>query len=292
MAQPAEMSRPAAHALLQVTVVLWGLTAILGRLISITAIPLVWYRLVIVLVVMALLRGRALRLPWSTIRRYALPGALIGVHWLCFYGAIKQAGVATAVLTLSTNTFFTALLEPVVRRRRIAGHEVMIGALVVVGVALLIRLELRAEPWGLALGFGSALFSAAFGVLNGVLAREERPERLLFYEMLAAALTVSVCFAIAPATFVAPWHLTLRDAGLLGVLAILCTVIPQLWVLRVLRVLSSFTVSVSVTLEPVYSLLMLLAFFPDAEPLSWRFYAGAGTLIALVMLDEWVKRRA
>ena len=100
-----DLSRPAAHASLQVIVLLWGCTAILGRQISIQAIPLVWYRLLVVVAVLAVLvpaRGVAVRIPVRAAMRYGAVGAIIGLHWLCFYGAIKHAGVATAVLSLST----------------------------------------------------------------------------------------------------------------------------------------------------------------------------------------------
>jgi drug/metabolite transporter (DMT)-like permease len=274
-------SRAAAHLSLQVIVLLWGCTAILGRQISIHAIPLVWYRLLIVVAVLGIYvpaRRIPLRLPARTALRYAMVGALIGLHWLCFYGAIKVAGIATAVLTLSTSTFFTALFEPLVFRRRVAAEELVIGAIVVGAAALLLQYELKVTPAGLALGLGSAVLAALFGVLNGKLARHEQPERLMFYELAAAWLVVS---AFVPFSWVVPAS---PDLGWLTVLAIACTVIPQVWIIYVLRTLSPFTVSVAVNLEPVYALILAALLFPG-EALSLRFYAGAGVLFALVILN-------
>jgi drug/metabolite transporter (DMT)-like permease len=274
-------SRAAAHLSLQVIVLLWGCTALLGRQISIQAIPLVWYRLVIVVPVLGVYvpaRGIPLRLPARTIGRYALVGALIGLHWLCFYGAIKEAGIATAVLSLSTGTFFTALFEPLVFRRRVAAEELAIGVVVVAAAALLIQYELHATPLGLALGLGSAVLAALFGVLNGKLAPHERPERLMFYELAAAALVVT---AFMPLAWVVP---PAADIGWLTVLAIACTVIPQVWIIYVLRTLSPFTVSVTVNLEPVYALILAALLFPGEAP-SLQFYLGAGVLFALVILN-------
>jgi drug/metabolite transporter (DMT)-like permease len=274
-------SRAAAHFSLQVIVLLWGCTAILGRAISIQAIPLVWYRLVIVVAVLGIYvpaRRIPLRLPAHTAAHYAMVGALIGLHWLCFYGAIKVAGIATAVLSLSTSTFFTALFEPLVFRRRVAAEELAIGAVVVGAAALLMQYELHATPTGLALGLGSAVLAALFGVLNGKLARHEQPERLMFYELAAAWLVVS---AFMPLQWVVP---SSTDLGWLTVLAIACTVIPQVWIIYVLRTLSPFTVSVTVNLEPVYALILAALLFPG-ETLSVRFYVGAGVLFALVILN-------
>ncbi|MDB4963566.1 MAG: hypothetical protein JWP01_3565 [Myxococcales bacterium] len=274
---------------------LWGATAILGRQISIEAIPLVWYRLLVVVVVLGIYvpaRGLPIRIPRRAAIRYALVGALIGLHWLCFYGAIKQAGVATAVLSLSTVTFFTAAIEPLVFRRRLDLGEILIGALVVVAATLLIQLELRADSLGLALGLGSAVLAAMFGVLNGRFARQEPPERLMLFELTGAAIVVTLCFAFAPSQLVAPWELSGEDMVWLAVLGVLCTVIPQVWVIHVLRTLSPFTVAVTVNLEPVYALILTAFLFPDDQALSLRFYVGAAVLFALVIVNGARKARA
>lgn len=286
------MSRGSAHAALQVIVLLWGATAILGRQISISAIPLVWYRLLICVVALTAVvrfRGLSLRLPRAQALRYAGVGAIIGLHWVCFYGAIKVAGIATAVLTLSTVAFFTAIVEPIVFRRRVVAAELVLGALVVVGAALLLQLELAVEPVGLALGLGSALFAAVFGTLNGKLAHAQPPERLMLYELAAAAVTVTLCFVPFPATFVAPSQLPLADLGWLLVLGIACTVIPQVWIIHVLRRLSPFTVALTVNLEPVYALILAVIVFPDDAPLTLRFYLGAALLLALVLVNARIR---
>jgi drug/metabolite transporter (DMT)-like permease len=222
-------------------------------------------------------------IPWRAAVRYALIGAIIALHWLCFYGAIKVAGIATAVLSLSTVTFFTALFEPLIFRRRVAAAELVMGGIVVAAAALLIQVELQPTAAGFALGIGSAVLAGIFGVLNGKLANDERPERLMFYELVSATLVVTLCFAFAPGEFVSPWQLSTADIGWLAVLAVACTVIPQVWIIYVLRSLSPFTVALTVNLEPVYALILAAALF--RETLSTRFYAGTAVLMALVLLN-------
>ena len=96
---------------------LWGTTAILGKSIHIAALPLVFYRVTIVTVLMAAVLMRR-RVPFAVSGKRAAElggaGVLVALHWGLFYGAVKLAGVSFAVLCLSTNTFFTALLEPLV----------------------------------------------------------------------------------------------------------------------------------------------------------------------------------
>ncbi|MFT3711625.1 MAG: DMT family transporter [Archangium sp.] len=282
-----------AHALMHLTVFVWGFTAILGRLISISALPLVFYRLLVVVSVMPFIirwRGLPLRVSAAHLRKFTVVGVLVAIHWLCFYGCIKYAGIAVAVLTLSTLTFFTALLEPLVFKRRVSVPELIIGFGVMLGVSVLIKVETSTDSIGLALGLGSALFSAGFGVLNGQLAREARGEVMTFWELLAATVVTAVVFVVRPADFVSPLSLSLADVGLLLLLGVGCTVLPWLWNLRVLKTLSPYALALAVSLEPVYSMVLAWFIFPGAEQLTWRFYAGSSVLIALVALNTWLRR--
>jgi drug/metabolite transporter (DMT)-like permease len=83
-----------------------------------------------------------------------------------------------------------------------------------------------------------------------------------------------------PSQFVVP---PAADVGWLAILAVACTVVPQIWIIYVLRSLSPFTVSVTVNLEPVYALILAAVIF--GERLSARFYLGAGLLFALVIVN-------
>lgn len=293
---PASMSRTAAHVSLQVIVLLWGCTALLGRQISIAAVPLVWYRLALVVIALAavlVVRRIPFGVPPARAWRYAGVGALIGIHWMCFYASVKIGGIATAVVTLSTVSFFTALVEPLVFRRRLDPGELVIGGLVVIGATLLIQVGLAPDPVGLVLGLASAIFAAVFGVLNGKLAPQERPDRLMFYEMSAALVVVSLgVVLLSSAQMVAPWNLSAADAGWLVVLSLVCTVIPQVWIIHVLRALSPFTVAITVNLEPVYSLLLAAFLFPQDRPPSPSFYAGAALVFGLVIVDGIRKSRS
>ena len=187
-------------------------------------------------------------------------------------------------------TFFTALLEPWAFRRSVIGHELAIGIAAVVGVALLVRYEAQSDVLGLALGLGSSLFAAAFGTVNGRFAQEDVPEQVTFYELLAATAVTSVALLFFPSQWVAPWQLSLRDGLSLLALSFFCTVLPWLWSLKVLRRLSPYTVSLAVSLEPVYSLVLAYFLFPGSEQLSVRFYWGAGSLVGLVLLNAYLKR--
>lgn len=293
MSEAAPLKSMPAHALLHVTVFIWGFTAILGRSISVSAVTLVWYRLLIVAPIMAallLINGSSLRAEPKLARAWSGIGVLVAMHWLMFYGCIKYAGVAVAVLCLSSITFFTALMEPIIFRRKVVASELVIGAAVVIGVSLLVRFEAHATALGLALGLGSALFSAAFGTLNGVYAREHSSQKITLYELSAGLAVVTCFFFVWPGDFVAPWALTLKDVGLLLLLAVGCTVLPWQWSLRILKTLTPYTVALAVSLEPVYSMGLAYVIFPGSEQLNWRFYLGALVLLVLVLANSQMKR--
>ncbi|MDP3153980.1 MAG: DMT family transporter [Archangium sp.] len=288
MKSPQPLAPGPAHALMHLTVFVWGFTAILGRLISLSAVPLVWYRLLVVLAVMPVViwwRGLPMKVPLPQLRSFGVAGTLVALHWLLFYGCIKYAGVAVAVLCLSTITFFTALLEPLVFKRKAVMSELLIGFGVMLGVGFLVKVETSTDFTGLAMGMGSALFSSAFGTLNGKLARESHGEVMTFYELSAAALVTSVFFLLQPGSFVSPMALSMVDAGLLLLLGVGCTVLPWMWSLRVLQTLAPYALALAVSLEPVYAMGLAWFIFPGAEQLTWRFYVGVLVLLSLVVLN-------
>ena len=169
-------------------------------------------------------------------------------------------------------------------------HELILGALVVLGVVLLLRLEVHGSSKGYAMGIASAFFSAAFGTWNGSVVLRERAERVTVYELAAAGIACGLSFVVL-GDFVAPWEVTLHDWGLLAFLAVACTLLPWLWSLRILRTLSPYTVAISVSLEPVYSILFAFLLWPNEERLTARFYVGGGLLIALVVVNGALKGR-
>jgi drug/metabolite transporter (DMT)-like permease len=289
------LSHRNAHLLMHVTVLVWGVTAILGRMISLPADQLVSYRLLIVVITMALyarLKRHSFTVSKPIALRLALAGVFVGLHWLLFYGCIKSAGIAVAVLCLSSNSLFTALFEPIVFGSRLSRIELMFGAFVMVGVAILVKVETHGGALGLSLGIGSALFSAAFGTMNGRLARELPAPIMTTYELaIALVLTLSVVAVRASQGIPVVWPLalSLADALLLSALAIVCTVLPWLWSLRILQTLRPYAMSLAVSLETVYAMALAWFLFPSAERLTWRFYLGSGLLLLLVVLNTMRK---
>src|SRR5690606_29282441 len=112
--------------LLHLTVLIWGFTGILGVLITISALHLVWYRVLIAafsLFVYFVITRKSIKIGRKQLIQYILTGGIVGLHWVLFFESIKVSTVSVTLVCLSSVTLFTALLEPVIKRQKIAGVD-------------------------------------------------------------------------------------------------------------------------------------------------------------------------
>src|SRR5258708_10291928 len=140
---PADSKRALRNAQVQIHFCarLWGLTAILGKLITLPGLDLVrWRMLIVTLALLAIPRvWRGLRaMQPRLLASYALVGAMIAVHWLTFYAAIKLANASVGATCIAVAPVFLAVIEPWIVGRRFHWHELWIGIGVIPGVALVV----------------------------------------------------------------------------------------------------------------------------------------------------------
>jgi drug/metabolite transporter (DMT)-like permease len=288
--QPVSLARLQIH----FCVVLWGFTAILGKLITLPALPLVWWRMLLVSGCLLLLpkvwRGlRAMR--WRLRLAYAGIGALVALHWLTFYASIKLANASVAATCIALGPVFLAVVEPWIARRRFDPRELLIGIAVVPGVVLVIGgvpIEMRA---GIAVGVLSAFFVAFFGSLNKRLVDHGDPLTVTCLELGTGALLLSVLAPLLPHSgpaFVLP---NAHDALLLGILALGCTLLPFVLALIALRHLSAFGTQMVTNLEPVYAIVLAIALLGEQRQLDTQFYLGVAVILAAVFVHPLLHRK-
>jgi drug/metabolite transporter (DMT)-like permease len=288
------------RALLQMhaCVVLWGFTAILGKLISLPALALVWWRMLLVSAALACFPRvwRVLReIPTRLVAIYAGIGAVVAVHWLAFYGSVKLANASVAATTMALAPAVTALIEPVITGARFERHNLLLGILVIPGVALVVGGIPLGMHTGFWMGVASAALAATFGALNKRFLGDHDAMAVTWIELGAGFLLVA---AIAPlfATMAAPagaWFVLpdVRDGALLLTLAILCTLIPTVLALTALRHLSAFTSQLAISLEPVYAIAVAVLFLGEARELGVAFFAGVAIVLAAVFGHAWLQMR-
>jgi drug/metabolite transporter (DMT)-like permease len=120
-----------------------GFTGVLGELISLEAIPLVWYRMLIALIMMFIfikLRNIRLAISIASFIKFFFAGFFIALHWITFFAAIKLSNISITLAMFSTGTFFASLIEPIIHKRKIINYEILFGFVVVVAVYLVLGL--------------------------------------------------------------------------------------------------------------------------------------------------------
>jgi drug/metabolite transporter (DMT)-like permease len=281
--------RPTTKALLELhfCVLLWGFTSILGKLITLPALALVeWRMLLVVAAVLAVPRvWRGLyRLSPRLVLVYAGIGVVLTVHWLTFYGAIKLANASIAATCLALGPVFLALVEPVVARRPFDPREVALGVAVVPGVALVVGGIPSGMRVGVSIGALSAFCVAVFGVLNKRFVREADPLTITCVELGAGSIVLAILGPLWPhsgPSFPLPGP---RDAVLLVILATVCTLLPFALALKALRHLSAFAAQLVVNLEPVYSIVLAVLLLGEHHTLGGAFYLGVSVILGVVFL--------
>ena len=285
---------------LNLIVLIWGFTAVLGALISLGAIPLVWWRMMMAsLLILFWIRWRrkSLRVSSRSLITMIGAGVIIALHWLTFFGAIKAANVSVTLAMLSTGAFFTSILEPLLYRRKIIWYEIILGLLVVSGLYIIFEVETEYME-GMILALISALLSALFALINGKLAPREDAAVISFYELLCGALAISVYLGVL-ALFGTPgsgfsiafFRLTGMDLGLLFLLASVCTPYAFIGAVAVMRHLSPYTVMLTTNLEPVYGILLAFLILGQEERMEPGFYYGAGIVLVTVIINGLLKTR-
>ncbi|AKC85647.1 DMT family transporter [Pseudoxanthomonas suwonensis] len=280
-------------------VLLWGFTAILGKLISLAALPLVWWRMLLVVAALALVprvwRGLS-TLPPRLALAYAGIGVLVALHWLTFYGAIKLANASVAATCIALAPVFTAVIEPWVARRPFRLRELVLGVAVLPGVALVVGGVPDGMRLGVAVGALSALLVAVFGSLNKRLVEHADPLTVTAVELGAGTLALTALAPLMPLLLpafagdllVLPG---LRDGALLLVLALGCTLLPFVLGLVALRHLSAYTVQLATNLEPVYAIVLAAVLLGEQRELTPLFYLGVAVILFAVFLDPLLAQR-
>jgi drug/metabolite transporter (DMT)-like permease len=275
-------------------VVLWGFTAILGKAISLRAVPLVWWRMLLVTAALMLSRTfwKGFRdLPPRLIATYCGIGVIVATHWLTFYGSIKLANASVAATCMAMTPVFIALIEPLIAGRRFDIRELLFGLAVIPGVALVVGGIPSVMRTGLAMGMVSAFLAAIFGMLNKRYIEHTNPLSMTGLEMGAGLIFLTLLAPVMPAAepvFVWPGA---RDAMLLVVLAMACTLLPFALSLVALRTLSAFTTALAINMEPVYAIGLAIVFLGEQRELHLGFYMGVAIVFAVVFTHPLFRRQ-
>ncbi|MBC52865.1 MAG: EamA family transporter [Gammaproteobacteria bacterium] len=291
---------------IHVCVVLWGFTAILGKLITLEALPLVLWRMGLVaasLFLLPMVWRTVSALKPTLILAFGGIGTLVALHWLTFYGAIKLSNASVAVTCIATVPVFLSLVEPILAARRFQLKELLLGLMVLPGIVLVVGGTPQSMNTGIIMGIVSAMFVALFAALNKRLILRADPLSVTAIEMAAGCALLMVMGLIAgslsafadvagildssTSIFAIPAG---TDIVWMAVLAFGCTLLPFALSLMALRHLSAYASALAVNLEPIYAIMLAAVLLGEQQELSVRFYLGATIIIAVVLIYPWLMR--
>lgn len=277
--------------LLHGVVVIFGFTGILGKLITVAAEPLVFWRVAIGGCSTACyLTLRKRWKPWGRrdLLKAAAIGSVVAAHWVTFFASIKASSVGLALTMLATAPLFVALLEPLVFQRRLVWRELWMAGIVFAGIAVVFQSQ-QDQVLGMLLGLASALLAAIFSTLNGVLVRRLDPVNLSAVELLFAAVLMLAWLGVRGQVGPELWTMSGADWMWILLLAVVATSFAFMVSIQVLKELSPFESAMAINLEPVYAIVLAWWFF--GERLGGSFYLGAVLVIGAVFMDTMWRSR-
>jgi drug/metabolite transporter (DMT)-like permease len=292
------MATRADYLKLHFLVFLWGFSAILGKLITIPAVELVFYRALLAafgLWIVILTAKGTFRVDQRDFVRLILIGFIVALHWVAFFGAARVANVSVSLVGFATNSLWAAFLEPWYNRSRVKKFEILLGAVVILGLYIIFSFDFRYKL-GLALGIAAGFTAALFSVFNSRLVRRIPAFTITFYEMIGAVTGLAIFFIFYGSTPIGQGHAlylvpSTLDWLYIGILAGVCSVYAYSAAVELMKKVSVFLIQLSLNLEPVYGIIMAVIIFGDQEKMTLSFYIGTCVILAAVLSYPFLRKR-
>lgn len=274
-------------------VFIFGFTAILGSLISISSLSLVWYRMLIavmcLLIILPLLKKKLI-IPKSLFFKLLFCGILISLHWVFFFKAIKASNVSITLSILSLGAFMTSFLEPLFYKKKIIFYEVFLGLLVVLGTAIIFKTQFKYME-GIIYSLISVIFSVLFTLINGKLVGQASSYTISLYELLGGFITLSFILILSNDFNTELFVLKNNDFLWLLILGTICTAYAFVVSVDVMKHLSPYSLMLSINMEPIYGILLASLFLNESKNMSYQFYIGFSFIFLAVILNGILKIR-
>lgn len=273
---------------MHLAVFIWGFTGVLGRAIQLNEGLLVWWRLLITVVslwVLFYFLGWIRKIKRKAFLKIAAIGTVLALHWLCFYGSIKYANVSVALTCLATSGLFSAIVEPLFFRKKINATELFLGFFALAGIAIIYFSNLEFSV-GIYIGLAASLFTVLVSVMNKKLVEGYEPQTICLYQLSGGFLGLTLMMPLYNWLF--PTDVLIPNGWdwlWLLILSWLCTIVTFFLYIYALRRLSAFTMNLTLTLEPVYGIILAFVFYNESKDLSDYFYIGFGLILLAVLLQ-------
>lgn len=276
---------------LHLTVFIWGFTAILGQLITKSALILVWYRLLIACIALFLYlkwNKVSFRLEMNHLWRFLSIGFIVALHWVFFYDSIKVSKISVSLVALSSITLFTGILDPLLNRRKVDWLDIWIGLAIMVGILFIFKYESN-YALGTFLGIMAALLASLFTIFNSREVKKNPIILVSFYELFGGFILISSYIGVTGQFTRTNLHLIPSDLIYLIILGVVCTALAYVMGFAVMKTLSPYTVNLITSLEPIYGIILAFLFFGKSEALKPGFYLGAFIILCAIFMHPVIK---
>ena len=184
---------------LHLSVMLAGFTGLFGKLITLNEVDIVWYRMFFTSLILIVFTGLP-KISLKKLAQLAMCGALLGLHWMMFYGSIKASNVSIGVICYSLVGVFTAIFEPAILKRKFSWTEIAFSLITVLGLLCVFSFDSRYR-YGILIGVGSAAISSIYSIFNKKYSKGIKSRTVLFYEMSAGLVIVTAIIPIYTTIF-------------------------------------------------------------------------------------------
>ena len=274
---------------LHLSVLLAGFTGLFGRLITLNEVDIVWYRMLFTSCILLVFTGLP-RVGWHKFLQLCGCGALLGLHWILFYGSIKASNVSIGVICFSLIGFFTAIFEPILDRRRLSWVELLFSLITVAGVLCIFSFDARYR-YGISIGVVSSAVCALYAICNKKASVGVRSRTVLMYQMSGGLMIVSAIIPTYLFFFPSQQEVIVIPEGnnlwFMLCHALFCTVGMYLLQIQALKRLSAFTVNLTYNLEPCYTIILAFLIFGEGREINFSFYLGIALILISVLLQTW-----
>lgn len=278
-------------------VFLWGFSAIIGKLVTIPAVEMVFYRAIMAVIGMGIVivatKG-TFAVAGTQLMRLLLIGSIVAIHWMAFFGAARVSNVSVSLVGFATNSLWAALLEPWFNRTRIKKFELLLGLVVIIGLYIIFSFDFQYKL-GLALGILAGFTSALFSVFNAKFVRSIPAFTITFYEMIGVFLSIGLFLPVYKYTWATNHTLHLvpswMDLLYIGLLAGVCSVYAYSVAVELMKKISVFLLQLTLNLEPLYGIVMAVIVFGNQEKMGINFYLGTLIILGAVATYPMLKRK-
>ena len=277
-------------------VFLWGFSAILGKLVTIPAVELVWYRSIFATLGMGAViyfsRG-TFKVSLPDVFRLLAIGSIVALHWIAFFGSARVANVSVSLVGFATNSLWAALLEPWFNKTRIKKYELLLGMVVITGLYIIFSFDFQYKL-GLLLGVFAGFTSALFSVFNSRMVKQNSARTITFYEMIGVILATAIFLPFADLAGVdlrLPLLPSAMDLLYIAILAGVCSVYAYTVAVELMKRISVFLIQLTLNLEPLYGIIMAVIIFGQEEKMNLNFYIGTLVILAAVSTYPMLKKR-